>query len=170
MQALAPQAKVRNVMIGCGTNSFSKTDMIRPLRRKLKGRIKARLLCQFRPKRKSLIVAIRSSLSISDIHLVFVLTVHFSSPAMSVANNEAQSSSDTPPFRQGALDAAEIRNECPQFRVLVIGKANAGKTTILRKVCNAKPDAKPVIYDAEGKRVKQDSAKVGLENLSLGAN
>ena len=112
-----------------------------------------------------MIVAIRLS-------LVFVLTVHSSSPAMSVANNEAQSSSDTPPFRQGALDAAEIRGECPQFRVLVIGKANAGKTTILRKVCNAKPDAKPVIYDAEGKRVKQDSTKVGLENLmiSLGAN
>ena len=89
---------------------------------------------------------------------------------MSVANNEAQSSSDTPPFRQGALDAAAIRRECPQFRVLIMGKANAGKTTILRKVCNAKPDAKPVIYDAEGKRVKQDSAKVGLENLSHGAN
>ena len=51
-----------------------------------------------------------------------------------------------------------------------MGKANAGKMTILRKVCNAKPDAKPVIYDAEGKRVKQDSAKVGLENLSLGTN
>jgi GTPase SAR1 family protein len=81
---------------------------------------------------------------------------------MSVANNEAQSSSDTPPFRQGALDAAEIRRECPQFRVLIIGKANAGKTTILRKVCNAKPDAKPVIYDPEGKKVEQD---VSLGNL-----
>ena len=89
---------------------------------------------------------------------------------MSVANNEAQSSSDTPPFRQGALDAAAIRRECPQFRVLIIGKANAGKTTILRKVCNAEPDVEPVIYDAKGKRVRQGLAKVGLENLSLGAN
>ncbi len=59
---------------------------------------------------------------------------------MSAANPEAQSSSDAPPFRQGALDAAAIRRECPQFRILIIGKANAGKTTILRKVCNAKPD------------------------------
>jgi len=73
---------------------------------------------------------------------------------MSIANNEAQSSGDTLPFRQGALDAAAIRRECPQFRVLIIGKANAGKTTILRKVCNAKPDSKPVIYDPEGKKVQ----------------
>ena len=74
---------------------------------------------------------------------------------MSIANNEAQSSGDILPFRQGALDAAAIRRECPQFRVLIIGKANAGKTTILRKVCNAKPDAKPVIYDPQGKKVEE---------------
>jgi GTPase SAR1 family protein len=80
--------------------------------------------------------------------------VHSSaSPAMSAANNEAQSSSDLP-VRQGALSAEQIRAECPQFRILIIGKANAGKTTILRKVCNAKPDAKPIIYDANGKEVK----------------
>jgi GTPase SAR1 family protein len=56
-------------------------------------------------------------------------------------------------FRQGARRAEEFRAECPQFRILIIGKANAGKTTILRKVCNAKPDAKPIIYDAEGKEI-----------------
>ena len=72
---------------------------------------------------------------------------------MRAANQQAQSSSDALPFRQGALDAAAIRAECPQFRILIIGKANAGKTTILRKVCNAKPDTKPIIYDAEGKEV-----------------
>ena len=69
---------------------------------------------------------------------------------------EAQSPSHAPPFRQGALDADEIRSECPKFRILIIGKANAGKTTILRKVCNAKPDAKPVVYDAEGNEVRQN--------------
>jgi hypothetical protein len=88
--------------------------------------------------------------------------VHCSSLAMSA---EAQSSSHAPPFRQGALDADEIRRDCPKFRILVIGKANAGKTTILRKVCNAKPDAKPVIYDAEGQEVRQDPPKVCPENL-----
>jgi GTPase SAR1 family protein len=51
------------------------------------------------------------------------------------------------------LSAEEIRAECPQFRILIIGKANAGKTTILRKVCNAKPDVKPIVYDAEGEEL-----------------
>ena len=80
---------------------------------------------------------------------------------MSAANQEAQSSIDALPFRQGALSAEQIRDECPQFRILIIGKANAGKTTILRKVCNAKPDAQPIVYDAKGKEVKQALTKVG---------
>ena len=82
---------------------------------------------------------------------------------MSTANEEAQSSSDLP-VRQGALSADQIRDECPQFRILIIGKANAGKTTILRKVCNAKPDAKPIVYDANGKKI---STKVWLGNLAV---
>ena len=95
---------------------------------------------------------------------MLILTVHFSSPAMSTANQEAQSSIDALPFRQGALDVAEIRRECPQFRILIIGKANAGKTTILRKVCNAGPDSKPAIHDAEGNEVRQDPPKVRPES------
>jgi GTPase SAR1 family protein len=78
---------------------------------------------------------------------------------MSAANEESQSSNDALPFRQGALSAEAIRRECPQFRILIIGKANAGKTTILRKVCNAKPDAKPVIYDAEGNEIDKQGVK-----------
>ena len=93
---------------------------------------------------------------------------------MSVDN---QSSSNALPFREGALGPEQIRDQCPQFRILVIGKANAGKTTILRKVCNAKPDAKPIIYDgkgkklivndAEGKKVKRDLADVCHLNLRV---
>jgi len=79
---------------------------------------------------------------------------------MSAANKDAQSPIGALPFRQGALSAEEIRRECPRFRILIIGKANAGKTTILRKVCNAKPDAKPIVYDAEGREVKQAPTKV----------
>src|SRR5437016_10855013 len=71
-----------------------------------------------------------------------------------------QSSGNALPFRKGALDAAALRAQCPQFRVLVIGKANAGKTTILRKVCNAGPDSKPVIHDPQGNEITQDSPKV----------
>ena len=91
---------------------------------------------------------------------------------MSTASKEAQSSSNLP-VRQGALSAEEIRAECPQFRILIIGKANAGKTTILRKVCNAKPDAKPIVYDAGGKEVLQEvpgqqvPTKVRFGNLAV---
>ena len=83
---------------------------------------------------------------------------------MSAEHEEPQSTRDDLPFRQGALDAEAIRAECPQFRILIIGKANAGKTTILRKVCNAKPDVKPIIYDAEGREVNRVPPKVYLEN------
>ena len=83
---------------------------------------------------------------------------------MSAAKKEVESSSDALPFRLGALDAEAIRARCPQFRILIIGKANAGKTTILRKVCNAKPDEKPIVYDAKGKEVKVRLEK--LANLS----
>ena len=41
---------------------------------------------------------------------------------------------------------------CPHFRILVIGRANAGKTTILEKVCGVEKGTKPaIIYDKEGK-------------------
>ncbi|KDQ53275.1 hypothetical protein JAAARDRAFT_137109 [Jaapia argillacea MUCL 33604] len=46
-----------------------------------------------------------------------------------------------------------LRASCPQFRILVIGKANTGKTTILHKVCNATPETKLIIYDQNGKEV-----------------
>jgi hypothetical protein len=40
---------------------------------------------------------------------------------------------------------------CPHFRILVIGRANAGKTTILEKVCGVAKGTKPIIYDKDGK-------------------
>jgi len=40
---------------------------------------------------------------------------------------------------------------CPYFRILIIGRANAGKTTILEKVCGVTKGAKPIIYDEHGK-------------------
>ena len=79
---------------------------------------------------------------------------------MPAESEYVQSSIDALPFRQGALSADDIRSECPQFRILIIGKANAGKTTILRKMCNAKPDAKPIVYDAEGNEVERAPTNV----------
>jgi ABC-type protease/lipase transport system fused ATPase/permease subunit len=39
---------------------------------------------------------------------------------------------------------------CPHFRILVIGRANAGKTTILEKVCGVAKATKPIIYNKDG--------------------
>ena len=72
------------------------------------------------------------------------------------------------------LSPEEIRKECPQFRILVIGKANAGKTTILRKVCNASPDAKPIVHDGEGNLVEyaieEERVEKGNTELLEGRN
>ncbi|TFK69254.1 hypothetical protein BDN72DRAFT_768221 [Pluteus cervinus] len=47
-------------------------------------------------------------------------------------------------------DALEIRQKYKHFRILVIGRANAGKTTLLKRVCNTTEE--PSIYD-EGKNL-----------------
>ena len=46
------------------------------------------------------------------------------------------------------------RYRCPHFRILVIGRANAGKTTILEKVCGVAKGTKPIIYDKDGKPIQ----------------
>ncbi|KAF8815112.1 hypothetical protein BYT27DRAFT_7199608 [Phlegmacium glaucopus] len=46
--------------------------------------------------------------------------------------------------------AKEIRAMAHRFRVLVIGRANAGKTTILQKVCNTAEQ--PEIFNTKGKK------------------
>ena len=43
------------------------------------------------------------------------------------------------------------RYRCPYFRILVIGRANAGKTTILEKVCGVAKGTNPTINDKNGK-------------------
>ena len=49
------------------------------------------------------------------------------------------------------IENENLRERFGQFRILVIGRANAGKTTILKKICDSTED--PEIYDAEGKQV-----------------
>jgi len=38
------------------------------------------------------------------------------------------------------LEAAKLRAKYTHFRILVIGRANAGKTTVLKRVCNTTED------------------------------
>ncbi|KAJ7208526.1 hypothetical protein GGX14DRAFT_365278 [Mycena pura] len=47
-------------------------------------------------------------------------------------------------------NAVDLRSKCTHFRVLVIGRANAGKTTLLKKLCNSIED--PEIFDEGGKK------------------
>jgi GTPase SAR1 family protein len=48
-----------------------------------------------------------------------------------------------------ASEAVKIRQKYQHFRILVIGRANAGKTTLLKRVCNTKDD--PCIYNEQSK-------------------
>ena len=42
-------------------------------------------------------------------------------------------------------DLYDLRAKYTHFRILVIGRANAGKTTLLKRVCNTSED--PCIYN-----------------------
>ena len=47
--------------------------------------------------------------------------------------------------------AGNLRRLTERFRVLIIGRANAGKTTILQRVCNT--TEQPKIFNQEGHEV-----------------
>jgi GTPase SAR1 family protein len=47
--------------------------------------------------------------------------------------------------------AIDLRSQCGHFRILVIGRANAGKTTLLKKVCNSIED--PEIFSPYDEKV-----------------
>jgi ABC-type branched-subunit amino acid transport system ATPase component len=47
----------------------------------------------------------------------------------------------------------DINRLCNRFRVLVIGRRNAGKTTILENMTGSEEGAKPEIRDEEGRLV-----------------
>lgn len=55
---------------------------------------------------------------------------------------------------------AKLRERTGRFRVLIVGRANAGKTTILKKICNTTDE--PEIYNSDGEKV------IGLYALILG--
>ncbi|KAG1810387.1 GTP-binding protein [Suillus plorans] len=65
------------------------------------------------------------------------------------------------------MDPSEIRKKIGRFRILVIGRANAGKTTLLQRVCNTREN--PEIYNGAGKkidaRVLMASTERGLHNI-----
>jgi GTPase SAR1 family protein len=50
--------------------------------------------------------------------------------------------------------AADVRKKFPRFRILVIGRANAGKTTLLQRVC--KTTESPIVRDRWGSKINTD--------------
>ncbi|KAG2135094.1 GTP-binding protein [Suillus clintonianus] len=46
---------------------------------------------------------------------------------------------------------SEIKEKINRFRILIIGRANAGKTTILKRVCNTKEN--PQIFNGAGEQI-----------------
>ena len=53
------------------------------------------------------------------------------------------------------LDPAQVKehfDRIGRFRILVIGRSNSGKTTLLQRVCNT--TELPEIFNAQGERVK----------------
>ena len=57
-----------------------------------------------------------------------------------------------------AVHVGDLKEQyrCPHFRILVIGRANAGKTTILEKVCGVAKGTQPIIIcDKKGKSLHE---------------
>jgi len=53
----------------------------------------------------------------------------------------------------GAGPDERLRRRFKCIRILILGRANAGKTTILQKVC--KTSADPEIFDSQGNKVSK---------------
>ncbi|KAJ7932367.1 hypothetical protein B0H13DRAFT_1593175 [Mycena leptocephala] len=84
------------------------------------------------------------------------------------ADHDSWVQSGDPSLNSGAQPVAKlpedsiigIHSKCPRFRILVIGRANAGKTTLLKRVCNSVKE--PKIYDKDGKKVCLSSSLIHL--------
>ena len=66
---------------------------------------------------------------------------------MSLSNVESQGSEDIERQERRARNLRHLM----RFRVLIIGRANAGKTTILQRVCNT--TEQPKIFSQDGHEV-----------------
>ncbi|KAG1879677.1 hypothetical protein C8R48DRAFT_668469 [Suillus tomentosus] len=59
------------------------------------------------------------------------------------------------------IDAQDLRRIISRFRVLIVVRANTGKTTILQKVCNTTDD--PEICDSNGKKIDAAIVKSSIK-------
>ncbi|KAI5981822.1 hypothetical protein EDD15DRAFT_320682 [Pisolithus albus] len=78
-----------------------------------------------------------------------------------------RSPSSRPPYRLDPAKAKKHIDRIRRFRILIMGRANAGKTTILQRVCNTTDQ--PEIYNGKGEKVDaavvQSSLTRGHHNI-----
>ncbi|KAF8549895.1 hypothetical protein OG21DRAFT_534794 [Imleria badia] len=64
-------------------------------------------------------------------------------------------------------DFQDLQEKFGRFRILIVGRANAGKTTILQRICNS--TEKPEIYDGDGNKIDpsqvEGSRGRGIHNI-----
>ncbi|KAI6042729.1 hypothetical protein EDC04DRAFT_878201 [Pisolithus marmoratus] len=73
----------------------------------------------------------------------------------------AASSSSGPPYHLDPAKARAYMKNIKQFRILVMGRANAGKTTLLQRVCNTVDN--PEIVDGQGNMIASTVVQGTLE-------
>ena len=73
------------------------------------------------------------------------------SHSVQVPPTQLLSASHTHHDNMSHLDSYDLRVKYTRFRILVIGRANAKKTTLLQRVCNTTED--PCIYDENDKNL-----------------
>ena len=67
-----------------------------------------------------------------------------------MADNANPSASSSAGNQEDPADP-QLRSMFKVLRILIVGRANAGKTTILQKLCNSTED--PMIFDSKGNQV-----------------
>ena len=68
---------------------------------------------------------------------------------------------------RATLSPEEIHKKYPQFRILIIGKANTSKTTVLWKVCNVSSGVKPIVHDCKENLIEYKNKKVYLNESRI---
>lgn len=104
---------------------------------------------------------------IDDTTAAVASTGDAASPGPTTTEATGPASSSSPAYHLNPERARNYMKNIKRFRILVIGRANAGKTTILQRVCNTVDD--PKIFDGKGNKIDsalvQGSLKCGYHDI-----
>ncbi|KAF8556883.1 hypothetical protein OG21DRAFT_503459 [Imleria badia] len=114
--------------------------------------------------RCQIIGPVRSRKGVVIVHIdflfhVFTTTLTFCSTSLHVHFSRMST--------ENASDFENLRKKFGRFRILIVGRANAGKTTILRGICNTTEN--PEIHDGDGNKIDpsqvEGSRGRGMHNI-----